>query len=446
MSRLLAVLLVLLFLMLPALTSSLIAAEDVIRPLSLTESIAIATEKSTFIRSAEQGIVGADYERKAARTDFLPKVRTVYSYTRYNEDPHVKSPAGEIGPIPFDMKTGKQDRYQWNTYLTQPLFTGGALTSSYQIAELAVDMARENRSRTEQDVILQVKEAYFTILKTEKIRTVAVQAVEQVKSHVEVSQAFYDQEMIPKNDLLQAEVRYALVKQDLIRADNGVQVAKASFNTVLRRSVNEPVELEDILVYQPEPISMDECLEKAMRRRSELKEAALNVERANKGVNLAKSRFVPTLSLIVNYQKMGDHANLMGNPYEDSESWTISPVFSWDIWEWGKKRYQLGASRVAVSQSEELKKQVTDSIALEVKTAYLYLVESEKNIAVAKTAIEQAEEDFRLNRERYSEQMATTTDVLDAQTRLTQQQNNYFNALSDYHIAKARLERAIGKE
>ena len=65
---------------------------------------------------------------------------------------------------------------------------------------------------------------------------------------------------------------------------------------------------------------------------------------------------------------------------------------------------------------------------------------------MAQTAIEQAEENFRLNRELYDEQMATTTDVLDAQTLLTQAQNNYYNALNDYHIAKAKLERAIGKE
>ncbi|MBW1839608.1 MAG: TolC family protein, partial [Deltaproteobacteria bacterium] len=69
-----------------------------------------------------------------------------------------------------------------------------------------------------------------------------------------------------------------------------------------------------------------------------------------------------------------------------------------------------------------------------------------KNIFVAETAREQAEENSRLNQERYNEQMATTTDVLDAQTLLTEAQNNYYNALSDYHIAKARLERAVGRE
>ncbi|MBW1855147.1 MAG: TolC family protein, partial [Deltaproteobacteria bacterium] len=255
-----------------------------------------------------------------------------------------------------------------------------------------------------QDIVLQVKEAYFRILKVEKIKEVALQAVEQVKSHVDVAQAFFEAEMIPKNDLLEAQVRYAQVKQDLIRADNGVQIAKAYFNTVLRQDVNEPVEVEDILGYRPEVFSLKDCLKEAREERPEMKEANLNLERAQKGVRLAKSRFFPHLSVVTNYQRMGDHADLRGNPYEDAENWMVSTLFSWDVWEWGK------------------------------------------NIFVAETAREQAEENSRLNQERYNEQMATTTDVLDAQTLLTEAQNNYYNALSDYHISKARLERAIGRE
>ena len=416
------------------------------KSLRLDESIAIAKQRSTAIRSAEYAVDGAEYGRKAALTDFFPKISTDYTYTRYNEDPHMKSPAGEFLPYPIDMKIGKQDRYQWNTYLKQPLFTGGALVSSYKIAELGLGMAKEYRNRTVQDITLQVKVAYFTILKAEKIQKVTAKAVEQVKSHVDVARAFFEEEMIPKNDFLEAEVRYAQVKQDLIRAENGVEVAKAFFNTVLRQNINEPVEVEDILEYQPESFSLEECLNAALQIRPEMKETSLNLERARRNVNLTMSSLYPTLSLVFNYQKMGDHAGLQGNPYEDSESWMVTPVFSWDIWEWGKKYYQISASRTHVSQAEEQKKQVGDVIALEVKDTYLNVIEAEKNIFVTKTAIDQAEENFRLNRERYSEQMATSTDVLDAQVLLTQAENNYYSALSDYHIAKARLERAAGKE
>ena len=85
-----------------------------------------------------------------------------------------------------------------------------------------------------------------------------------------------------------------------------------------------------------------------------------------------------------------------------------------------------------------------DNIRLEVKDAYLSLREAEKNIQVAETAVVQAEENFRMNEERYKQQVATATDVFVAETLLTQARTNYFNALSDHNIAWARLERAMG--
>lgn len=414
--------------------------------LTLRESITIALDKSTSVRAADHGVRGADYERKAARTDFFPRVSTEHSYTRFNEDPFMKSPAGDFAPYPTEYKIGTKNRYQWNTYLTQPVFTGGALISSYQIAKLGVGIARENFDRARQDTIMQVKEAYFNILKAGKLKAVALQAVEQVQSHVDVARAFYEEQVIPQNDLLEAEVRYAQVKQDLIRAENNGEIAQAQFNTVLRRSVNEPAVLEDILAYQAETFSLDECQKEALQKRPELKEATLRLAQAQKGVHLAKSKYFPTVSVVANYRKMGDSSSLNGSPYEDDEMWAVSTVCSWDIWEWGKRSYQVSASKSFAAQAEEQKKQAGDIIVLEVKEAFLNVRESEKNISVAQTAIRQAEENFRLNKELYNEQMATTTDVLDAQTLLTQAQNNYYNALNDYHIFKAKLERAVGKE
>jgi len=414
--------------------------------LTLQESISIALDQSTSVRAADYGVSEADYDRKAARTDFLPSIGTEYSYSRFDEDPFMKSPAGDFGPYPFEYKIGTRNRYQWNTYLTQPIFTGGALVSSYQMAKLGVGIAKEGRGRAEKDAVVEVKKAYFTVLKAGKLKAVAVQAVEQVQSHVDVARAFYEEEMIPRNDLLEAEVRYAQVAQDLIRAENNVEIAQAQFNTVLRRNVNEPAVLEDILAYQPERLSLEESLKEAQQVRPEMKEAALRLEQARKGVNLARSNYFPTVSAVANYQKMGDSGSLNGSPYEDDEMWAVAMVCRWDIWEWGKRSYQVSARKALAAQAEEQHKKAGDIIALEVKEAFLNVQESEKNIFVAQTAITQAEENLRLNRELYNEQMATTTDVLDAQTLLTQAQNNYYNALNDYHISKAKLERAVGKE
>jgi len=282
-----------------------------------------------------------------------------------------------------------------------------------------------------QDLVLQVKATYFNILKAEKIRQVALRAVEQLEAGVEVSQAYYDVGIIPKNDLLQTQVQMAQARQNLTKAEVELAIAKAAFNTLLRRDVEMEVTLEDILAYRPIEVTFEECLANARMNRPELKEAELNVKRVEKEVQLARSQYFPFLGV-------------SGSRYEDKDSWNITAYARWTFWQWGKKRQLVREKEIRLVQAEDARVQVEDGISLEVKDAYLRLREAKDKIGVADVAVEQAEENYRINVERFREQVATTTEVLDAQTLLTQAKSNYYNALSDFNIARANLERAMG--
>ena len=99
-----------------------------------------------------------------------------------------------------------------------------------------------------------------------------------------------------------------------------------------------------------------------------------------------------------------------------------------------------------MSQAKYSRADTLDKISLEVKQAFLRIQESEQNILTVEKAIEQAKENLRITEEQYKEQVATETDVLVAQTLLTETLTNYYNALYDFKIARAVLNRAIGQE
>ena len=412
-------------------TISPVFAEDE-NLLTLDKSIEIALKKNLAIRSAREAVKGAEYNKKSAFSDFLPKLSSTYSYTRLDEEPSFS-----MGGTSYT--TGAEDNYDFSLTLEQPVYTGRSLINIYERAKLGIDISKIREDQARQDVILEVKEAYFSILKAEKIREVAEQSVRQIESHVRRAKEFYDAEMIPKNDLLQAEVQLAQAKQDMIKSDNGVNIAKSLFNTLLRRGINKEVTVEDILKYKPVNRDLNEFIAIAYRERPELKELILSIEDAKKGIELSKSKYYPTVSLRGSYLKEGEEATV-----DEEESWNVMAIAQWTFWEWGKTGYQVSESRTGMARAEYAREQMKDWITLEVKESYLNIKEAEKNIFVAKKAIEQAEENFRMNEERYKEQIATSTEVLDAQTLLTQTRTNYYNALNDYNIAKARLERAIG--
>lgn len=407
--------------------------------LSLKEAVEMALERSPSVHSAREGTKGADYLRRAALTDFLPTLRTEYDYTRLDEAPFFRT-----GPLEGKRTIGTRDNYSWTTGFDQPLFRGGALYWSYRLAQFGVDLSRVFLELVRQDLVLRVKEAYFTILKAEKIRQVAVRSVEQLEAGVKVSKAFYDVGIIPKNNLLQTQVELAQERQDLTSADVELSIAKASFNTLLRREVGMEVMIEDILEYRPMELSFEGCLKTARKNRPELREVELNVKSAEKEVQLAKSEYFPTLGLSFNYERVGDDPSVSGSKFEDEDNWNVMATARWTFWQWGRKRQLVREKETRLVQAKDAKIQVEDSISLEVKDTYLRLREARDKIGVAEVAVEQAEENFRINAERFKEQVATTTEVLDAQTLLTRARSNYYNALSDYNIAWARLDRAMG--
>ena len=422
-------------------------------PLTLEESIRIALERNLKLHSAKEGVMGSEFRRKAARADFLPKWTGQYGYTRYSDPITIGStttpaaqkdvnPAAADATIVFVPKT-TQNSFNFNTTLYQNLFTGGAISSNYRIEKLGVDLSKTNVETLKQDIVLQVRTGYFAILTTEKFSEVGKQAVKQFEAQMEVSKAFFEVGLIPKNDVLQAEVRLANARQAAIKAENDVVLAKSYFNNLLRREVNAPVEIVDILDYKPFPLQFEESLEEAFQQRPEIKAAEISVDQAKESVKVARSGFFPTIGLSGNYYKNSDEFSLQGDL--KSEKWNINALATFTLWEWGKTYYRVGESKVKVTQAEDTKTQLIDGITLEVKDDYLNMVVAEKNISVAQKSIEQAEENLRLNEERYKYQVATATDVLDAVVLLAQARVNYYGALGSFNIAKARLERSMGR-
>jgi outer membrane protein len=415
-----------------------ISAQEPQKPLPLEESIKIALERSLTLHSAMVGIDGSEFRRKEAITNFLPLWTGEYYYTRYNSPVSVGF-TGISGIGGF----GSRDIFNFGTTLNQPLFTGGLNLANYRSAKLGVDLSKVSVETVKRDLVLQVRVGYFNILRAEKFRDVAQQQVKQFEAQLEVTKAFFEVGIVPKNDLLQGEVSLANARQSLVRAENDVATAKASFNTLLRRETDAPLGVVDILEYKPFPLRFEESLEEAFRQRPEIKTAQLNIEQAKENVKVAKSGFFPTISLSGNYGRVSDAIGLNGDMRY--ESWTVQTLATFTLWNWGNTSYKVGESKVKVTQAEDSKTQLIDSVTLEVKDDYLNMQVAEKNIRVAEKAIEQAEENLRMNEERYKYQVATQTDVINAVTLLAQARVNYYGALSDFNVAKAQLERAMGR-
>jgi outer membrane protein TolC len=422
---------------------------DPIPVLGLKESIDLALKRSVVVESAREGVRITQAQNAEAFTGYLPQFNTSYGYTRISPQPIVAIPPWPpLTHSVVEFPAAGQDNYTWSIEARQPIFAGGGITANYKASGFGIDAARSNQQTTVLDTIQDVKVSYFQVLKAERILVVSKQSLEQLQSHLDMAKNFFEVGLIPLNDLLQSEVELARGQQFVIQAENALELARSTFNTLLRQAVDTPVKLEDILDYKPFEISLEACQKTAVENRPEIKAYTYQLEQSKELVKVARSEYFPTISAVGHYERRGDKAGVSGNPTYDQgqENWYVGAMASWNFWEWGKTKDKVDEGRGRQNQVALAIDNIKDQITLQVRNVWLQLKEAEKVIAVARKAVEQAEENFRIVSERYKEQVATSTDVIDAQTLLTRAKSDLENALGDYNIAIARLEHAIGRD
>jgi outer membrane protein TolC len=411
--------------------------------LSLRDTVELALKANLGIKRSLEEINAAEAVRHSSMTQFLPTLGSTYNYIHRNEERTQPSALGTGVPI----VTSPQDQYTFTTSFTQPIFTGFRLINQYKLSELGLDRAEVSSKLTRQDVILDAKNGYFLVLKNQKLLEVAQQTVTSIASQKEVSENFYKVGLSPLNDLLQSQVQLANARQQLTIAQNNLDIARANFNTVLRRPVNAPVLLVEEVDYSSFQETLDDSLAQAQKNRLEIQVADVDIDIAEKQVKLTEKDYFPSINFTGTYARTGDDWDAHGGEgITDSAGWNVQATATWDFWQWGRTGYDRKEKLARLAQSRYRKTEITDNINLEVKRAYLRTKEAEQNIVTIEKAVEQAKENLRITEEQYKEQVATQTDVLVAQTLLTQTLTNYYNALYDFKIAKAVLMRAIGRE
>lgn len=420
-------------------------AQGVGEKLNLRQTIEAAIKANLRLEQSQDEIAAAQSTKRARVTEFLPTLNARYGYIR-RDNPTTQALGSQGGEV-IEVLTQPEDEYNFVTSFNQPIFTGFALLNQYKIASLGLDVAEYLEKITRQDVILDAKNAYYSILKSQKLVDVARDTVRQVSAQKDVAENMYQVGMSPLNDLLQSQVQLANAKQRLITSQNSMQIAKSQFNTLLRRPVNAPVDIYDMLDYAPFEYDIDYCLAQAEANRLEIQVADLEVQIAEKDYKLSQRDYFPSVNLTGTLTHRGTDWDVDGGKgIGDDRFWDIRATASWNFWEWGRTTYGVREKLSRLSQAKSRKKQILDNIDLGVNEAYLRTIQSEQNIVTIEKATEQAKENLRITEERFKEQVSTSTDVLVAQTLQTDTMTNYYNALYDYKIAKAVLYRSIGQD
>lgn len=413
---------------------------------SLDQCLQMARERNPAVLAGAERAKEAEWKKKSAYDNFLPRLGMDYSYT-YLDDAY-SIDKGTYG-LNRDIDVKVHNNYGMALYVDQPLFTGFRLMETYHLADLGLKTAKAGEELARLDVSYRTVRAYYTLLLALKRQEVMDTAVAKYESHYRDSQQYYQNEIIPKNDLLEAEVYLANARQDAALAAGDVRRARIALATLIKEPLTAVFEIRDQPLTSAVGTGLEALQRMALEMRPELKQANYKVESSRREITIAKSTYFPDIVLRAEHDRYGGDAAVNGHGWNDLQDPEVSKIgvyANWNLFSWGQTGHEVRAATAASRAARQNLEQVMDAIRREVEDNYIGAVTAYGNIIPARKAVEQARESLRMNELRYRNQIATSTDVLDAQTLLTDTETKLYQAVYQYNIWLAGLARAVGAE
>jgi outer membrane protein len=409
------------------------------RTFTLADALQTALLKNPSLLEADQTHNSALAEAGRARADFFVKASAHYNYASLQDAPFQRISGQE-------MRVGDRDVHHWDVTVTQPLFTGFAITSRYQMARISAMIKELEKARAILDVSQAVKTTWFTSLLAVKIAKVADDMVTALTAHAKDAEEFFKHGIIPQNDLLKSKVALANAIQERERAQATSQIALSRLSTIIGIDFDSPIVQEDTDSITQKSYDLSQLTVEALNNSPVLASYRLGLENLDQAITLAKSSYYPEIALSGKYEQNGQDFGAETNTYSNERNSTVLVTAKWDFFEWGKTGADVEKQKRGKLALMEKMKGVEDQIRLETKSAYLDLHVAANNTVTASDGLQQARENARITDLQYRNQLTTSTEVLDSQTFLSQAETNYYRALYGYMVALANLERAVGRK
>jgi outer membrane protein len=403
------------------------------RVLTIDECIAIALEAQPSIQATLYDYAAARARVREAFSPLLPQLSGSVTATRSSN-----SIPTTIAGRTLIVQVNRQpaDTFLAQVQLSQLLFDFGKTLAATQVARKLAEVSAEGVEVQRQLIALAVKEAYTNILLAQRLIRVQEQALERAELNLSSAKGFLDVGTQPLSTVVRAEVDVANAKVDLINARNALRTARVALNTAMALDASTATEIRDNLEYEPMTIDRAALRSEALRQSPEYRQAKLQSAAAEAGVQVATRNFLPNVNGIGSYG---------GSQLELNPAWSLGLSFTWNIFDGGnliaaydEAKANLGAANARIKVAELTLIQNLEQAEIAVEAA-------QERIQAAHVLIASAQENFRLAQGRFDVGVGTILELTDAQLALTQASNTEAQALADYRIALAQLDRAAGR-
>jgi outer membrane protein len=399
---------------------------------SLQQVLRMASERAERLRLAEEDLFIVQLQKDKAEAALIPKLSLYGSYTRYSEDRY------SVG----NMLLQPEQSYAYGIRLDQSYSLGGREFKLHEISRGNIEKGRLDILTIRQEYLMNVATAFYEVLRMRRYVEIARSNLERLQRHRDAAAIRLKVGEVTKTALLRAEAELSGAKTELIKAENGLSLAKA----ILARlagiegpfTLNEPEQTSDLDILDLQALKAE-----ALERRSEVRSALIQHRLSVEQIKVAEAAYYPSLSLEAVYNR-ADMSPASLNLVKETLYGGIKVTFP--LYEGGQRRAEVKEAetkmRQALLQIEDIKK----AVSVEVERAYLEFVTYKNSLRSNEAQVAFARDNYNAVSRQFEHGLANSLDVMDANNLLVSSEQRLAETTYNLRLSHLKIKRAVGRE
>lgn len=413
--------------------------------LPLDKAIQLALQNNKGIKLADSRTLAAEARTQETKDRSLPQAAASLAYSRYSLTGPFSLGQGSDGKPLFGLPAGAFNATIGGVTVSKEVFGGFAEKSAHLSAELLAKASRLDAQRNRAELVYTVTDAYYNIVKLIKSATVIDQNIRQFNEREREAQNLQKEGVVTANEVLKIQLQRNNLQLSRLQVDKARQTALYNFGLLVGLPDDQAVTVDTTLTNPAATLeTLPSFLAKAVQARPEVEANVLRVQSADALYRNVKSGMYPHFGVSGGYNYINPTATLIPEANSFVSAWNVGAGLSYNIGSLYNMKGKLNTAKIAIDQASLQGQQQTDQIRSEVVTAYNNYQLALEQQTVIRTAVTQAQENYRLAESRFRNGLVGSTDLLEADSFLVQAQLNVINATVDAQLAYQRLLKATG--
>jgi len=417
--------------------------------LTLDDAIRLAIISNRSLKIASLEIDKSKWQIAEVKTKRLPSFSGTVLGSQLLNEVSFNFPAGALGTIPgvgpfptADTKitTPRQPIAYVMSQAKQPLSQLYKINLGVRAQELSAKIAGEKARAERQNLVKNVKQAYYAVLQSESALEAAEANVKQYQELDRVVLQRVSQEAALKSDSLDVKAKFANEKYKLIQLRNTLDSRKEYLNNLLGRDIRTDFETEKLPAASFEEVDLKLAQSRALEQRPEIKQVEFSMRQAEYDRRMAKADYIPDVGVAFNYSF---NFNIDVLPRNMT---SIGLELKWEPWDWGRRKDIVNQKRVTETQAQAQLHDTQARVLMDVNTRFRKLEESRMLISVAQAERDAGQQRLREVTNKYEQRSVLLSDVLQQQAAAASASDDYQQALLGFWSAKSDFEQSMGED